>query len=120
MGAESLWESFCLSQTILTEHVLLVHNKPPPLCFAEESGGGRLGEDTGLGTRALAAHPLHHAQHGAASAFLQRPQPSLQQQSHEPLWRTVREPHPLLKLLPKQGHETGESQSIFQQSQAKN
>lgn len=86
----------------------------------EESRGGQLREDTGLGTGALVTHPLHHAQHGAASALLQHPQPSFQQQSHKPVRRTLREPCPLLKLLPQKGHETGEPQSIFQQSQAKN
>lgn len=34
--------------------------------------------------------------------------------------RTLREPRPLLKHLPEQGHEAGKPQTIFQQSQAKN
>lgn len=87
---------------------------------AEESRGRQFREDHGLGAGALVTHPLHNAQHGATAALLQCPQPSLQQQSHKPVRRTLREPCSLLKLLPKQGHEAREQQSILQQSQAKN
>lgn len=92
----------------------------PFLFSAEKSRGRQLREDAGLGAGALAAHRLHCAQHGAASAVLQRAQPGLQQQGHQPLRRTLREPHPLFQHLPYQGHETGKQQAIFQQSQAKN
>lgn len=86
------------------------------LFSAEKSGGGQLRESAGLGAGALAAHRLHRAQPGAAPAVLQRAQPSLQQQSHQPVRRTLREPRPLLHRLPQQGHEAGKPQTIFQQS----
>lgn len=86
------------------------------LSSAEKPGGGQLRESTGLGAGALAAHRLHCAQPRAAAAVLQRAQPGLQQQSHQPMRGTLREPRPLLHHLPQQGHEAGKPQTIFQQS----
>lgn len=71
------------------------------LFFAEKPRGRQLRENVGLGAGALAAQHLHRAQHGAAPAVLQCPQPGLQQQSHKPTRRTLREPCPLLKHLPE-------------------
>lgn len=92
----------------------------PFLFPAEKSRGGHVWASTGLGAGAPAALRGHSAQPRTAPALLQCAQPSLQQQGHQPLCRTLREPRPLLKHLPWQGHKAGKPQTVFQQSQAKN